>query len=117
MPNTDAESVDDIVAANSSEGKNAKWMFVHDIPDNHQINSPVISAVKRTPIVDNSNPGTMIGRIADSFVPIPPENKMIHNAIIPINWAECILLNCIPSPLEPNPMPTSRNTNNNGKPM
>ena len=85
IPKTEAESVDDIVAANSSEGRNAKWMFVHDIPDNHQINSPVTIAVRRTPTVDNINPGTITGRIADTFVPIPPENKMIHRAIIPIN--------------------------------
>ena len=49
MENTDAESVDDMVAASSKEGMSAKCMLVHDMPESHQMNSPVNRVVSRTP--------------------------------------------------------------------
>lgn len=117
MPNTDAESVDDMVAASSSDGNRAKWMLVHDMPDSHHTNRPVISAVRSTPAVDRIRPGRMIGRMADSLVSMPPENRMMHSAIMPMNWAVCMSLNWMPMPSVPNPMPEMRNMSSNGRPI
>ena len=117
MPNTEAESVDDIVAAKSSEGRNAKWMLVHDIPDSHHTNNPVSNAVSSTPAVDSTRPGSNTGLISFTFVLMPPEKRMMHNAIMPMNWAVCMSLNWMPRPSVPNPMPTRRNINSRGRPM
>lgn len=117
MPNTEAESVDDIVAASSSDGRKAKWILVQGIPDSQNMNSPVMSAVISTPTVDSIKPGAMIGFIVLMRVDIPPENRITHNAIIPMNCASCMLLNCIPRPSVPNPIPTSRNTRSSGSPV
>ncbi len=85
MPNTEAESVDDIVAASSSEGSSAKCMLVQFIPDNHHINKPVTMAVTSTPAVDSIRPGRSTGRMSDRRVPMPPENNITHRAIMPMN--------------------------------
>ena len=70
--------------ARSSDGRNAKWMLVHCMPDSHHINTPVSNAVSSTPTVDSNRPGTMTGLMAESFVPIPPENRITHRAIMPM---------------------------------
>ena len=93
MPKTEAESVDDIVEASRSDGINAKWMFVHGIPDSQKMKNPVRSAVRSTPAVDRTSPGAITGRIDDSLVDMPPEKRMIHRDIMPINCASSILLN------------------------
>ena len=116
MPKTEAESVDDIVAARSRDGMKAKCMFVQSMPESHQMNSPVSSAVRRTPMVESMSPGTMTGRIAESLVPMPPEKRMMQRAIMPMNWAECMLLNWMPTPSVPNAMPTSRKMSSSGSP-
>ena len=116
MPKTDAESVDDIVAASSREGMNAKWMLVQLMPDSHQINSPVSTAVSSTPTVESTRPGRMTGRMAEIFVPMPPEKRMIQSAIMPMNWAECMLLNWMPTPSVPKAMPARRKINRRGRP-
>lgn len=117
MPKTEAESVDDIVAASSSDGTRAKCILVHGIPDSQKMNSPVSRAVRSTPAVESTSPGNAIGRIDDSDVDMPPEKRIIHSAIMPTNWAWCISLNWMPRPSEPNPIPTSRNTSSRGKPV
>ncbi len=117
MPNTDAESVDDIVEANSNDGSSAKWILVHDIPDSQNMNTPVIRAVSSTPAVESTSPGTITGRMALSLVPMPPEKSIMHRAIMPMNCAVCMSENLIPSPSMPNPIPTSRNMSNRGRPM
>ena len=93
MPNTDAESVDDIVAASSSDTTSGKCMLVQLMPDSHQMNSPVNSAVRSTPTVESNNPGSITGRIEDIFVPMPPENSITHRATMPIDWAVWMSLN------------------------
>ncbi len=117
MPNTDAESVDDIVAASNSDGNSAKCMLVHAMPDRHQMNIPVNNAVSSTPTVDSITPGAITGRIEDTRVDRPPEKRITHSATMPMNCAVCISLNWMPSPSTPNPIPTSRNINSKGNPM
>lgn len=63
MPKTEAESVDDIVAARRRDGRRAKCMLVHSIPDIHQMKRPVKRAVSTTPTVESMSPGTIIGLI------------------------------------------------------
>ncbi len=116
MPNTEAESVDDIVAASSSDGSRAKWMLVQLMPDSHHMKQPVSSAVSSTPTVESIMPGTITGRMAESLVSMPPENRMMHSAIIPINWAVCMSPNWMPTPSVPKAMPTSRKMSSRGRP-
>ncbi len=85
MPNTDAESVDDIVAASKIDGSSAKWILVHAMPDSHHTNSPVSRAVTSTPAVASTTPGPITGRMALTRVSMPPENKMMHRATMPVN--------------------------------
>ena len=117
MPNTEAESVDDMVAARSSEGRNAKWMLVQLIPESHHTNSPVRSAVSNTPAVESTSPGRSTGLISLILVLMPPEKRMMQRAIMPMNWAVCISLNWMPRPSVPNPIPTSRKMSSRGSPI
>ena len=80
------------------------------------MNPPVISVVSNTPTVANTTPSVAMGLISDTFVSMPPENKIILNASIPINCAAPGLLNWIPSPSLPNSIPTPRKSNKAGKP-
>jgi hypothetical protein len=116
MPNTEAESVDDIVAASRSDGRNAKWILAHSMPDSHRMNRPVMSAVSSTPAVERTRPGMITGLIEESLVPRPPEKSMIQSATMPMNCAVCMSLNWIPRPSVPKAMPTRRNINSNGSP-
>ena len=117
MPNTEAESVDDMVDASSSDGTRAKWMLVQLIPESQKINSPVTPAVTSTPNVDSIRPGPMTGRIALISVDVPPVKSIIHSATMPTNWAVCMFSKLIPRPSTPKIMPTSRNTSSNGRPV
>ena len=75
IPNTDAESVDDVVEASRSavvkpmpnEGTNA--------PESHHIKKPVNRAVSTTPPVANIIPGRIIGFISRNLVSNPPEKE------------------------------------------
>ena len=78
--------------ASSSDGRNAKWILVHCMPDSHHMNRPVSRAVSSTPTEDSNRPGTITGRMAESFVPIPPENRITQRAIMPMNCAVCMSL-------------------------
>ena len=116
MPNTEAESVDDIVDASRIDGNSAKWILVQLMPESHQMKTPVRSAVRRTPTVDSTSPGSTTGRIAAILVPMPPEKRMMQRAIIPMNWAVCMLLNWMPTPSVPKAMPTRRKISRSGSP-
>jgi hypothetical protein len=116
MANTEAESVDDMVAASRSEGTSAKWIFVHDMPDRYHTNNPVSRAVRNTPIVDSTIPGVTMGLMSLYLVSIPPEKRMMLKATILINWAIYILSNCMPKPSHPKSIPTIRNKSKAGTP-
>jgi len=73
MPNTEAESVDDMVAASRIDGISAKCMLVHGIPDSQKMNRPVNSVVSSTPSVLSTRPGAMTGLIDLKLVDRPPE--------------------------------------------
>ena len=68
---TEAESVDDIVAASSSEVAQAKWIFVQAIPESHHTNSPVKTVVSSTPAVESTAPGATTGRMSSNRVSMP----------------------------------------------
>ena len=86
------------------------------MPDSHQINNPVKRAVSKTPTVESTIPGPKMGLISLNFVSIPPENKMMLNATIPMNCASLASWNWSPSPSLPNSIPTTRNSNKVGTP-
>ncbi len=117
MPNTEAESVDDMVEASRSEGSRAKCMFVHGMPESQKINMPESSAVSSTPAVASISPGAITGFMALMLVDMPPEKSMMHRAIMPTNCAVCISLKRMPRPSVPNSMPTIRNTSSKGSPV
>ena len=52
MLNTDAESVDDMVAASSSDVVKGRVILSHSNPDIQEIKSPAKSVVSTTPRVD-----------------------------------------------------------------
>lgn len=64
MANTDAESVEDIVAARSKDVIIGKLMLDQCMPEIHQMNTPVNNAVSNTPAVDRTIPGERIGRMS-----------------------------------------------------
>lgn len=116
MANTEAESVDDMVDASKREVINGRWMLVQLMPDSHQINNPVKRAVSSTPAVDKTMPGVNMGFISVNLVSMPPENRMMLSATMPMNCASLALWNCNPNPSLPNSIPTTRKSNNAGTP-
>ena len=80
------------------------------------MNAPVSKVVRSTPNVDSTMPGLSTGRMSAYFVSMPPEKRMMLNAIIPMNWASDALWNCSPSPSLPNSMPTTRKSSKVGIP-
>ena len=113
---TEAESVDDIVAASSSEVAQAKWIFVQAIPESHHTNSPVKTVVSSTPTVERTAPGATTGRTSANRVSMPPENRMMVSATMPMNCALSMLENCSPNPSLPKSMPTKRKSRRTGTP-
>ena len=65
MLNTDAESVEDIVAARSIDTTRDICMSKPVQCDMKNINSPVSTVVSNTPAVDNKTPGDNTGFISD----------------------------------------------------
>ena len=116
IANTDAESVDDMVDANSREVMSGRWILVQLMPESHHMNNPVNSAVSNTPRVESTIPGDRIGLISLNLVSMPPENKMMLKATIPINCASLALWNCSPSPSLPKSIPTTRKSSKAGTP-
>ncbi len=116
MENTEAESVEDMVEANSREAVSPKApphpvLFVRN-----QMQSPVVKEVRNTPSVAKTRPGAITGRISWILVSMPPENRMIQSATVPIVCAVSMLSKWIPSPSEPKTIPTHRNNSNAGTP-
>ena len=115
--NTDAESVDDMVAANNMEVANGRYIFVNSNPEIKKINNPVMTAVKSTPTVDRAIPCQRMGLISLYWVSIPPEKRMMLKAIIPMNCAISTLKKWImPRPLSPKAIPTIRKSSRDGIP-
>ncbi len=81
---TDAESVEAIVEASSSDVSSPMPADSIVIPNIHHIITPLISAVMKTPIVARMTPFAITGRISEIFVSIPPEKRMMHNAMVPM---------------------------------
>ena len=73
-------------------------------------------AVNMTPTVARTTPCPRTGLISAALVSIPPENKIILNAITPINCAVCGLLNSIPKPSVPKSIPTPKKRSKAGTP-
>ena len=46
-----------------------------------------MKAVINTPAVASTTPSPNTGRISDILVSMPPENRIIHRAKVPMNWA------------------------------
>ena len=91
MEKTEAESVDDMVAASNNDGMSEKWILVQLIPESHQIKRPVNKVVKSTPTVESMIPGASTGLMSLNLVSIPPVNRMMLRATMPMNWAAFIL--------------------------
>lgn len=76
-----------MVAANKSDDRKPIPApgIVH--PKTNQIKTPAHKAVSNTPTVESRKPCNIIGFISENFVSIPPENRMIHKATVPMVWA------------------------------
>ena len=116
---TEAESVDDIVAANRKDAIKPILGTLSPkgvLSATSQTSNPVEKVISNTPAVANVRPCPKTGLISSVLVSIPPENKMIHNAIVLTIWATWSLSKCKPKPSEPNTIPTTRKSNNTGTP-
>ena len=86
--NTEAESVDDMVAAKSMEPIRLNAMTAsccqNEMP---YTKKPVNTVVSNTPNVASTTPGAHTGRISSSFVSMPPVNKMMLKATMPMRCA------------------------------
>ena len=83
--NTEAESVEDITEARSSD-----WAKEKLIPKSEavaQMKPPVKNAVSKTPTVASTMPGKITGLMSGKLVSTPPENRIIESDIMPMNWA------------------------------
>ena len=87
MLNTDAESVEDMVAASNREVARGMYIGVKSNPEIQKMKSPVNNAVRNTPTVERAIPCHRTGLISLNWVSIPPEKRMMLKAIIPMNWA------------------------------
>ena len=116
MLNTEAESVDDIVAANRNEASNENWMFIPANMQRQYMKAPVRSVVSKRASVERMSPGVTMGLISDILVSIPPVNRIMLRAIIPMNCALCGELNWSPSPSDPKSIPTRRKSKRVGIP-
>ena len=83
--NTDAESVEDITEASSSDCGKVKLRSKNEATAH--MNAPVKIAVNITPKVASTTPGNKMGLMSEKFVSTPPENRIIERDIIPMNCA------------------------------
>ena len=112
MEKTEAESVEDIVAASSSAAGNDTASPTHGAMS---VTKPAtITAVMTTPAVASTIPGPITGRISDNLVSIPPVKRMMQSAIMPTNWVASTEWNEMK--LMPNSMPTPRKKSKAGAP-
>ena len=117
MENTDDASVDDIVAAISkAKGKVTTLKLPYSWKTPHRAR-PLNSHVSSTPTVASVMPGPSTGLMSTNLVPMPPANRMTHNAMLPSISAPSVLLNSMPpTPSSPNSIPTARNSSSAGMP-
>jgi hypothetical protein len=113
---TEAESVEDIVAASNSAVVRDIVSAELKLLPTQKINNPVNKVVRTTPSVESIIPWAIIGLISLYLVSIPPEKRIMLKAIIPMNWASLTLLNCRPRPSLPKSIPTIRKRSNAGNP-
>lgn len=116
IENTDAESVDDIVAASRRAVRIPMRAEGIVMPSTYQATKPVSMAVSSTPTVARMTPWGRTGRISEYLVSSPPENRMIQSAMVPITLAASMFSNCMPKPSLPLIIPTPRNSSNAGTP-
>src|SRR5690554_5562219 len=116
MENTEAESVDDIVAESNKAVKNPSPPDSIVIPKTNHTASPVKMAVKRTPTVASTTPCGRMGLISEILVSIPPEKSMMQSATEPMVCASWIFSKCIPTPSLPKTIPTAKNNKRAGTP-
>ncbi|OPZ94486.1 MAG: hypothetical protein BWY72_02331 [Bacteroidetes bacterium ADurb.Bin416] len=93
MEKTEAESVDDMVDANSMAVAKPKPAAGSVHPNTHHTTKPEVRAVRKTPMVDKTIPCTTTGLISFILVSIPPENRMMVRAMIPTLLAKAIFSN------------------------
>ena len=87
MLNTEAESVDDMVAASKMAKVSGNVMASLNTCPMPKMKKPVNTVVSSTPTVESVKPGPRIGLMSLNLVPIPPVNNMIVKAIMPMNCA------------------------------
>ena len=112
MEKTDAESVDDMVAASRSAATNGISTPTSGATSHTKV--PRIRAVITTPAVASTTPGPMTGRICENLVSIPPVKRMMHSDVMPRNRVMSTDRNEMKS--SPKSMPTPRNSNRAGAP-
>lgn len=116
MLKTDAESVDAAVDAIRMDiGSENVIEIIADL-ERRNINRPVMTAVRTTPKVERTIPGKITGLMSENLVSIPPEKRIMLIATIPIACAYFTLLNSIPTPSDPNTIPTIRKRRRVGTP-
>ena len=80
------------------------------------MNTPVMSVVSSTPRVDSMAPGNKTGRMSFHLVSMPPLNRIMQRATVPMCCAWETSLNWMPNPSLPNSIPARRNINKVGMP-
>ena len=81
---TEAESVEDIVAASSMAVIMPIPADFIVMPRIHQMAMPVSMVVSSTPTVASIIPGAITGFMSAILVSMPPENRMMHMVTVPI---------------------------------
>ena len=84
IPKTEAESVEDIVAANKKAVKRPIPNEGMSAFDKIQTKTPVNRAVRTTPAVAKTTPGNMIGLISINLVSNPTEKRIMLKATVPM---------------------------------
>ena len=112
IENTEAESVEDIVAASSSASGKEISSPIQGATSH--TNPASTTAVITTPAVASTTPGPRMGRISWKEVSIPPVKRMMQSEIIPTNCVISTDRNEMKS--RPNSMPTPRKSNSAGAP-
>ncbi len=101
-----------MVAASSSARAKGTSMPSHGAT--RQTKPATISAVIATPAVASTTPGPITGRISENFVSMPPENRMMQRAIMPMNWVISTEWNDMKR--RPKSIPTPRKSSSAGAP-
>ena len=116
MLNTDAESVDDMAAANKKHPSTPKGSAWGILMDRSQMKPPVNATVSVTPSVDKTTPCRNTGLMLRYSVSMPPASKITVRAMLPTDCAMSKLSNLMPTPSWPKAMPTAKNKSSEGTP-